>query len=279
MEVTTTQYETRLIGPTLAELMLENNGRNRKLSGRLVAKLAKMMKEGQWVFDGAPIRLDTEGHLIDGQHRLWAVIESGTTQTFLVVMGLPTETMAVMDTGKSRNFADVLRMHDQSLADVSQIAATANIIYRWEVLNARGKAISSSGASYIPYQNLLDFFIANREELLAAFKVGRARAKGLRTSTSALALVAWLTHKVDEQDSEFFFDRLLDGAGLPASSPILTLRNFFLNTRDKTGTRPHVEMLVAFTVKAWNAFRDGDELHVLQWRRGGAKPESFPIPR
>lgn len=32
-------------------------------------------------------------------------------------------------------------------------------------------------------------------------------------------------------------------------------------------------------IKAWNAWRDGRELKILGWKRGGAKPEPFPIPR
>jgi len=31
-------------------------------------------------------------------------------------------------------------------------------------------------------------------------------------------------------------------------------------------------------LKAWNAWREGREVKILAWKRGGANPERFPIP-
>ena len=43
------------------------------------------MRNGLWELNGAAIVIDEFGNLIDGQHRLSAVVESGTTQQFVVV--------------------------------------------------------------------------------------------------------------------------------------------------------------------------------------------------
>ena len=66
------------------------------------------MISGKWLFDGQPIRFDSDGFLLDGQHRLNAIVKSGTSQKFLIIKGLQNETFKVMDTGKNRNGSDAL---------------------------------------------------------------------------------------------------------------------------------------------------------------------------
>lgn len=269
--------EIRMITPAEAEAMLEKNTLNRKLSSRNVAKFAKMMTDGGWIFDAAPITFNGTGDLLNGQHRLFALIESGTTQQFLVVRGVENAAMEVMDTGKSRTFADVLKMHDQNINDIVALAAAINLIYRYEN-GARGTQLLSAGQSFIPYKVLLDFYLENREKILASMRQGRARAKSTGSSASAMSLASWLFNEIDGEDAEFFFDRLLDGAGLESGDPILALRNHFLKAR-VTRPKPGIDMVLAFTFKAWNIYRDGGKVQVLTWRRGGSNPEPFPTPR
>jgi len=65
------------ISPTRAkEILLANNG-NRLISWGWVRKLAGMMTRGEWLLTHQGIAFDVYGVLIDGQHRLEAIIIAG----------------------------------------------------------------------------------------------------------------------------------------------------------------------------------------------------------
>ena len=269
-------HETRVITPDEAMKMLEKNQLNRKLSTRLVTKYSQAMRDGEWLFDGSPIRLDDKGNLLDGQHRLWAVIESELPQTFLVVEGVEEITMAVMDTGKSRSFADILSMHYRDLTSVTHTSSTVTAIHRWES-GARGVALKPGRGNMGSTQTLLKFFDENKDGLLEAQMMGRRVRENVGGTGQPLALLAWITFGIDADDAQFFFDRIIDGVGLEAGSPILAFRNWIIRTNSQL-PRVEFELFVALGIKAWNAYRSGSEVQMLVWKRGGSKPEPFPTP-
>lgn len=95
------------IDPTLAKFLLQKNFRNnRKLSRPKVKLYAKEMLTGEWSADSNMICFDPEGLLINGQHRLEAIVESGTTQTFAMAFNMPNESARVFDQGRARTQVD-----------------------------------------------------------------------------------------------------------------------------------------------------------------------------
>jgi hypothetical protein len=270
------------IDPERAEQMLGTMRANRKLSSRTVTRLAKMMKEGLWVYDGSPIRFNTRGELVDGQHRLWALLEAEHEDKFLVVRGVAPEAMATMDTGKSRSFSDILSLEDSQLAQVHSLAAAVQIIYRWED-GRRGAALATSGAGNagtVPNAVLLEFFRENRDRLVevASTAANRHRVRGI--SGAAMALALWIFEAIDSADSEFFFGRLKDGVGLEEGHPILALRGYISRALAGQSGRAAIssDLSIALLIKAWNAYREGDKIRQLSYRRGGSNPEAFPTP-
>jgi hypothetical protein len=102
--------EVTTVTPSIAVAWLEQNKKNRPVNRHLVRRLARDMASCQWQLTGDAIRFDTEAHLIDGQHRLHACILSDTPFETAVIYNLPTDAMRVIDTGKSRNAADILSL-------------------------------------------------------------------------------------------------------------------------------------------------------------------------
>lgn len=110
------------VTPEIAKELLEKNYRKqRPVAQRHVDMLTREMAEGRWMnlADG-DIVIDANGNLIDGQHRLLAVIQSGMTVPFAFKEGIPTESYKVIDSGKKRTAADVIggkyAAHKSSLA-------------------------------------------------------------------------------------------------------------------------------------------------------------------
>lgn len=95
------------INPELAKKYLELNRRNRHITKHHAALLTSEMLDDRWVFNGDPIRFDEDGNLIDSQHRLQALIDSGKTYKFVVIRGLPREAFDTIDIGRRRATADL----------------------------------------------------------------------------------------------------------------------------------------------------------------------------
>lgn len=272
------------VGPPQAEKFLDTMKLNRKLSSQRVTQLADQMKEGLWVFDGSPIRFNEAGELVDGQHRMWAIIEAEHETEFLVVRGVEKKAMATMDTGKSRSFSDVLGLNNPGLTDVATLASFVQLLYRWQD-GRRGLALFSSRSgmrNVVPNSLLLDFFAANKQHIVEVSQQSRNKPYSIRgVASSVTALCIWEFEQIDAGDMADFFTKLSSGAGLDEESPILALRNYITRAMAGADRRSVVEsdLALALIFKAWNAYREGSPMRSLSYRRGGAKPEAFPTPR
>lgn len=273
-------FEIVDVTPEMAAEWLDNMAPNRKASQKRVSALAVQMQTGLWVFDASPIRFDTQGRLVDGQNRLHAVIESGMTIPFAIARGIAPQAMAVMDTGKTRTLSDMMQMAYPDLTQVNSVAALTRLLYIWEK-GMRGTPLRSyASRGTIPNQVLLDYFDEHEEEIRHAVTQARnymQRYPGI--TGGALALCYTLFHRIDADDTDYFFERFADGAGLEAGSPILALRKRAKDAamEDRRAALPADEG-IAIVIKAWNAFREGRPVHILSWKRGGSSPEAFPEP-
>lgn len=82
------------INPLQATQFLLSNTANRKLSKSRVDNLANQMLSDKWEFNGDTIRISVTGVLLDGQHRLSALVKANKTLKFIVVKNLPDEVFA-----------------------------------------------------------------------------------------------------------------------------------------------------------------------------------------
>lgn len=104
------EVELEVVTPKRAEDFLNRNTANRKLRDGVVEKYAHDMQNGKWTECPAPICFYDNGDVADGQHRLWAIIESGTAQKFFIVRGMPREAGLNIDTGLGRSIVDNARI-------------------------------------------------------------------------------------------------------------------------------------------------------------------------
>jgi hypothetical protein len=85
----------------------------RSLSALRVSEYSREMLAGRWRLTHQGIALDPQGRLLDGQHRLRAVLEADLSQSGIVVpmmvtVGVPRDTFAVMDSGRPRSAGSFL---------------------------------------------------------------------------------------------------------------------------------------------------------------------------
>lgn len=127
-------FET--ITPDLAREYIKNNiDNNRTVSRRWVDGIADLMKRDQWKENGESIKFqkangDGIERLIDGQHRLHAILKLNKPVQMLVVRDLPATVFYTIDAGKKRTAADVL-----SIAGYKQsttLAAATRLLCNFE---------------------------------------------------------------------------------------------------------------------------------------------------
>lgn len=102
--------QTQIITPAIAAAYLALNTKNRPLRTGVVRALARAMERGEWVLSPQGIALSSEGWLVDGQHRLSAVVLSNQTVPMTVFSNVPPDVFAVYDRGISRTLADATRL-------------------------------------------------------------------------------------------------------------------------------------------------------------------------
>lgn len=271
------------VTPDMAAGWLETNKENRPLRSRKLKSLIAAMRDGKFQLHGQAIQFDDKGRLIDGQHRLWAVVESQATVPMLVVKGLSRDTQYVIDRHAARTAGDSLAMRGVPNANV--IAAAARLIIAYEADHA---AFPQALKQEIPTDEIDNFTQKNRDGLIHAMRM-TDKWRGLMSHSRATAIY-FILAKTDRKAVVEFGERLLTGANLSAGSPILALRNRLLAEDHTSVSRSDVVLLFVMVIKAWNAWRSGRELSserhagaTFRWRpKSAAKGEAgdvFPSPR
>ncbi len=103
-------YHVMDVTPDKALKWLEGNTHNRPVNEAHVRRLARDILAGRWRLTHQGIAFDTDGLLVDGQHRLWAVVEAGVPITVRVFFNEPPENRDVLDSGQRRSNLDILNI-------------------------------------------------------------------------------------------------------------------------------------------------------------------------
>ena len=262
----THQFEE--ITPDLARRYLESNLHNRNLSKNRVKQFARDMDEGRWQsYSPQGISCDYEGRLIDGQHRLAAIVESGCSIVMLVIKGLPPQMQDVLDIGANRYMSQILALHDIREPNAVGALASAWIRYRHSPDRVW------TGNEYPTKAEMLGL-VQDRGDLLSdAVRVGSEGKRATmapRTPYGLLFILASEAGLIDEWIP--FHEKILTGAGLSEGDPRLALRGYYIRNPRAHGAWG-IQQRVAITIKAFNAYRAGRDLRVLRFAR-----DEMPMP-
>ena len=96
------------VTPEMAKAWLDRNTQNRKMRRDVVDAFARDMKNGNWQTTHQGIAFDKNGVLIDGQHRLAAIVKSGVAIDLLVMRGFEPNAINYIDMGVKRRISDVI---------------------------------------------------------------------------------------------------------------------------------------------------------------------------
>jgi hypothetical protein len=262
------------VGPARAEQLLKTYKVDyRKYRETYAEGLGRDMISGHWNFDGSPIRIDEEGNLFDGQHRLNAVIMSGTTQEFLIVTGLPVSAYDTTDTGLARTYGDTLRR--RGYTNVSLRAALVKLISRWET----GYSLDSTKRlTNSELDAIHDKYV---DQISRAAGMAGSVAKKVFVPNAVLALIWWKLRQVAEEsggnaaEADEFMIAVTEGENLSRGMPEYALRNRLINDAEIDHSRMEYAHMFFY---AWNSRREGQELHRITLPRGVTTRENMAVP-
>jgi hypothetical protein len=259
------KIEIVVITPEMAKALLEKNIGNRNVSIPHVKSLSRMMSDGSFLFNGDAIRIDTDGIILDGQHRLMACVKSGVPFKTVLATGLPRQVFATIDQQSKRTAANTLFVAGEK--NCKDLSATLGWIERYfigDMITARSRFNNQQVLV------LLEKYPEAREAL-----AGLSRTKGL-IYRSVAAACNYLFRKKDADLAEQFFEQLLSGAGLDEDSPIYVLREALMKNAIERNKHSQ-QYIMAIMIKTWNAMRKNERIKFLRFGKVGGTHESFPI--
>jgi hypothetical protein len=260
------------ITPATAGAWLQTMGRNRPASEQTVARYVAAMERGEWLVNGESIKFDTYGKLIDGQHRLTAVVRSEVPIESLVVRGLNGDAFETLDTGKNRKLPDLLALH--GFVDVNNLAALTRLLYSYRYF---GTVRSPAKVDVATSSHLLRAFVSDpsrKDELVEALRQGQNRKVTRSFFAVPLAAFTWfVTHRANPKEADRFFLELASSIG--RENPASVLADRIAASRLESRKSGIVEA-AAFCIKSWNAHVQGRQIKQLLYRARGAKAETFP---
>jgi hypothetical protein len=269
-----TRWET--IDPYTARTYLDENDANRAVRNRVINAYARDMGHGAWFVTGETIKFSKTGELLDGQHRLFAIIESNTAQRMLVVRGLEPETKGIIDTGAPRTAGDALKLVGLGAGNPYAVAAASRLLVLWRTDRLRTMSAGLRHEDRATHNEIIDMVRQEPNLLDAVADAGRDYERtGIPTGPGAMARM--VLFDTDAKDAEIFFDALAgyktDGSNDPRAVLLYTIRQMrALGQMRKPGEA------IGLIFTAWNAWRDGQKLTSLTTRDKKGRPLPIPTP-
>jgi len=247
------------ITPSLASEWLGSNHNNRNQRGRKIVSYGRDMLNGEWLTTGESIKFDWNGHLIDGQHRLEAVAQTGITIVSIVVRGLDPRVQRVLDTNVRRSAADALEFAGVKLSakDIAS-CARVGIAYESGMLTTAldNVKVDVTNAEQIAWHD------AN-PDIANAVALAQKVARPMGATVAGIGYAALVLERIDAADAiEFFLSAAelrTDGKGDPRKAML----DAFKMIRDSRRAPTAAESL-AIVFRAWNMWRAGSKLQIIR---------------
>lgn len=266
------------ITPARAAYLLTLNTGNRPLSVSRVRQMVRDMQAGNWLYNGKSILVSATNVLLDGQHRLTAVVESGVTIRSIVITGMPDDVMPTIDTNaQGRTTAQALVIAARTnpgtmdgIRNPTQQAAVARLVMAYEAGQVGTHGFHATVTEMLTWLGNND--LTDTIAVVNAVKVSKIPA-----SSTVIGAAYYICRSIDPDAAHtFFVDQFVNMIGLTPHSPARALRSRLTSLDDNTTTGKANQLRFVFA--AWNAFRDRRPVIRLQVPNGGWTARNTPFP-
>lgn len=249
------QVKMMTVTPDMARAWLRFNTGNREIQKNHIAMIKRDILNSNWMMNAQPIcftgnPLNGEGRtaprLLNGQHRLHAIIEANTAIDVPIATGIPEQAFATFDTHAKRTVRRAgHRVDDRVLAAAAKL--------QWKQDNNLPLTGSGNSPSATEILNTLN----DHPDLAAGFS--RSRRSGMKELGSA-GVMTYFIYRVQKEHSAWgseFLDGIEYGANLERGNPILNLRNLARGRRKSLSRSETLTLLI----EHWDAYKNWKAQH------------------
>lgn len=209
------------VTPEIAAKWLErNHPQNRPINWKRVEAMANDIRAGDWKLTHQAIAFDGQGNLIDGQHRLQAVVQAGTSVQMLVVRNDEGSFHDPIDRGVSRSIALLLGKKDRTVAALNTLRMLEQGCYVQVPMT-----LSEAETIYHHHAEAMD-------------KIAKTVTSAYKLVGPVLAACTWAMPCGHEQSVMRFAQQVATGEMIARGDPAFALRSWTeRNTREHGWTK------------------------------------------
>lgn len=219
------------------------------------------------------VSIASDGRLLDGQHRLMAVVQAGEAVEMMLATNCSPECFTAIDTGMSRTPGDILKI--EGVNNYNQVAAAIRLVHCYKTCPS---IVWTNTAAVITKQEILETY-RREPDLWDSIVHQTVSVKGRPcVQPSAVAAFLYLYQSADapdEEDAALSRDYLrlyCTGEMLSAGNPILALRNWQAS-QWKVAYVKKQQIQLACHIKAYRYWRDEVQIKLFKL------PQVPPMPR
>jgi hypothetical protein len=246
-------YQLTTITPEEAARWLKCNHVNRPVRRRHVEFLAREIKDGHWMLNGAAIVISENEEILDGQHRLLAIIEAGEPIKTIVIYGIDKAAFKTIDTGAVRTGSDALSLWfpDSKKAHQKAVGAAVPWCYRLELgfLGSRAKISNTDTVAYV----------SAHPSMWRCAEVLEGLPRELRPVSLGMGCAAYeMFQRKDALTADRFMYAFFTGEKLTLECPEAVVRAILQRNARQLSNYP-ADIKMQMIVKAWNWRRRGHD--------------------
>jgi hypothetical protein len=249
------------IGPVEAREYLLSNTKNRKLNEHHVKRLRDLIVAGDWWLNGETIIFGTDGTLLDGQHRLAAIVLAGVAVDVLVVSGIDEEAFRTLDGGRTRTTGEVLGIEGEKNANNVAAAVQALVSF----VDAGGSVVGTTYHGRKATPMLTARVLAVYPQIRESVNAMKRNSLFRNQHSYVLHMLFWM---VSPRVADEFACVLAEGHH-DIGRPFVVFRESLVRQPMRTDLR---RAYAAKAIKAFNAEVSGDRPKMFKFNVG----EEFP---
>lgn len=254
-----------LMTPEKAEKLLKSNFNNRKINRRNVIKYKNAILNNEYNTTGDCILIDKYGDLLNGQHRLTAIVEANIPVVVDIKYGVNPDVKYVQNTGRATSQNDLGDIHLKPFGIHSKMYPAISKTLDYFEHNG---SFSKSKLEYHP-KKIIEFSIDEKHiDMIKSIGATHASKKRNPFGNASLALTKEVIFSlIDKSKAEIFFNSFYEhdfGKGDPIHALWMWVENRKnTNKNARWGAAGEEELNVAINI-AWNAFVQGKKLNQIR---------------
>lgn len=257
------------VTPQMAEAFLNKNTFNRPLRSGQVERYARDMAADRWLKNGATIVFMTDGTLLDGQHRLFAIIEAACMNPnfkgvyMIIVRDADREALSTIDTGLARSYADYKKLEAGGTGHTfpypNLVAAVLRLAFwyetAWPKIQIRSNKVSHQE---------LDMLLEKHPQFPELIGDIGASDKLKRLGGGTTTAFVYATGGENFPNEARAWLEILKHGDAEKTHPAMVLRQQLIDKALAAKVVDQPTRLV-WTIKSWNAFAQGEDIGRIRW--------------